>query len=289
MQAGVVRHRSCRLDYACAACRFDWALDRQARRNLRERSSGRSPAGRRGAIVSWKERLRRLPPPRRPCLHHLKQRIGFKPCLQDYACATCEFDQFFCDHERVFARVRPVELFDIQGVRFPQGYYLHPGHGWASLAAGGAVRIGLDDFAHKVFGPPERIEAARIGQRVRPGGAAFTLCRGGRRAPVRAPVGGVVTAANAALAEGAQAASRDPYGAGWVLQVAADDLRRDLTGLKIGAAAARFLAAEVGRLERLIEARCGPLSADGGFLGPDLFGHLPQLGWARLARHFLRR
>lgn len=288
MQAGVVRRRLCRLDYACAACRFDGALGREARRNRIMRASGSPPRGRRGGIVSWQERLRELAPQRRPCIHHLKRRIGFRACLHDYDCASCEFDQFFSDQYTVFAGLRPVDLLNVQGVRFPQGYYLHPGHCWVRLEEGRSVRVGLDDFALRVFGPLERIEGALIGVRLRRGQAAFVLRRGGRRTPVLSPITGVVTAANAPLAAEAARTDDDPYGAGWVLQVEAEELRRDLAALQMGAEAGAFLAAELARLERLIERRSGPLTTDGGFLGRNIIGHLPQLGWRSLARRFLR-
>jgi hypothetical protein len=44
----------------------------------------------------------------------------------------------------------------------------------------------------------------------------------------------------------------------------------------------------VGRLHGLIEEKAGPLAADGGHLGQDIFGYLPQLGWETLASIFLR-
>jgi hypothetical protein len=44
----------------------------------------------------------------------------------------------------------------------------------------------------------------------------------------------------------------------------------------------------VDRLHHLIEEVAAPLAADGGTLGKDLFGAMPQLGWERLTRFFLR-
>jgi hypothetical protein len=56
----------------------------------------------------------------------------------------------------------------------------------------------------------------------------------------------------------------------------------------IGDQASGFLEREMERLYDLIEAKAGPLTADGGHLGHDLFGCLPQLGWEALIATFLR-
>jgi glycine cleavage system H lipoate-binding protein len=288
MQAGVVKRRICGSGYECAACRFDRALMRAARQNQSLRQRGESPRGRRGAIVSWKDRLMALAPARRPCVHHLKGRIGFRACNRDYVCSTCEFDQFFSDQFSVFTVVRPVGLLSVKGVRFPQGYYLHRGHCWVSLEEGASVRVGLDDFALRVFGPLDRVEAPLLGKRLDRDRAAIRVSRGGRTAQVLSPVSGVVTGVNASLREEAGCAGADPYAAGWVLKVRSEDLRADLAGLMLGEQVSQFLDAEVEHLYRRIEERAGPLAADGGYLGSDIYGHLPQLGWEALSREFLR-
>jgi glycine cleavage system H lipoate-binding protein len=288
MQAEVVRRRECATDYACTACRFDRALRRTARANRRVRLRGGAPSGRRGAIVSWKVRLRELPAWRRPCIHHLKQRIAFRACNQDYRCGSCDFDQYFSDQFSVHAAVRPVAVRDVGGVKLPQGYYLHRGHCWVKIEEGGEVRVGLDDFALRVLGPPDRIEAPLVGKELKTDAAGIALNRGALTARLLSPVGGVVTDVNPALRERGALASADPYAGGWVLRVHAGDLRTDLKRLMIGEQAADFLSGEIDRLYGMIEEKAGPLAADGGHLGQDIFGHLPQLGWGVLTAAFLR-
>jgi hypothetical protein len=66
------------------------------------------------------------------------------------------------------------------------------------------------------------------------------------------------------------------------------DLRKEIKSLMIAEQSAKFLGQEVERLHHLIEEVSAPLAADGGTLGKDVFGAMPQLGWERLARSFLR-
>ena len=147
MQAGVVRQKFCQTDYQCVGCRFDQMLRRIAAANQERRRAGISGGRRRDRIVYWKDKLRELPVWRRPCLHAMKGRIGFRACLQDYRCMNCEFDQYFNDQYTVHAVVRPVDVMNIKGFKLPQGVYLHRGHSWLKIEEGPTVRIGVDDFA----------------------------------------------------------------------------------------------------------------------------------------------
>lgn len=288
MQAGVVRRRRCDSQYDCAACRFDRALRRVANENQRLRQQGRPPGGKRGRVVSWRDKLRELPAGKRPCLHSLKNRIDFRACLHDYLCGNCEFDQYFNDQFTVYAVVRPVDVLDIHGVRLPQGYYLHRGHCWVKLEENAEVRVGLDDFALRVLGPFGRIEAPLIGKEIRPDAAAIGVMRGDFTARLLAPVEGIVTEINARLRGQGDRAAADPYGEGWVLRAYAPRLRENLRGLMIGDEAGAFLDREITQLHQMIEEKAGPLATDGGQLASDIFGHLPQLGWQALVGAFLR-
>ncbi len=287
MQAGVVRHRYCRLAYECALCRYDQTLKRTADENKMAAKLGRPPIGKRGRIVYWKDRLRDLPVAKRPCVHHMKQRIEFRACFNDYHCGNCEFDQYFSDQYTVYAVVTPVDLMQIKGIRVPQGYYLHAGHTWVKIEAKGTVRIGLDDFAQRVFGAPEKVTTPLLGKQVSQNQPAFRIGRGEKSAALLAPVSGVVTAVNPQPEpQGGQ--TPDPYRDTWLVRLHCENLREDLQNLMIGEETEAFVGREVDQLFELIEETAGPLAADGGTLGQDIYGHLPELGWERLSRTFLR-
>jgi hypothetical protein len=100
-------------------------------------------------------------------------------------------------------------------------------------------------------------------------------------------VGGVVAAINSAVREDGKPVHQDPYTAGWVMTIHAGDLRRDLKRLLIGAETEEFITGELERLHQAVEEVSGPLAVDGGHLGEDLFGNMPELGWERLSRMFL--
>jgi len=288
MQGGVVSRKFCDNDYACASCKFDKALAKASEENRRRMWKGTAPKGKRGRIVSWKDVLRDRPASKRPCIHYMKGRIEFRSCHHDYRCGNCEFDQFFHDQFSVHAVVKPIDPIRIMGFRVPQGYYFHRGHTWIKVEEGNRVRVGIDEFALRLLGPFDRIEAPLMGREVcqeRPDIVAF---RGEKRADVLSPVNGIVTAINPRLRENATLAGEFPYSEGWVMNVHSTDLRRDLKRLMIHRETEAFMEAEVNDLYQLIEEVSGPLTADGGDLRRDIFGSMPALGWERLTRTFLR-
>lgn len=287
MQAGVIRRKLCEIDYHCEACQYDRAMRRTARENSQFRQQGKTPKGRRGDIVFWKDRLRQLPQWKRPCLHNMKGRIDFRACTHDYQCGNCDFDQYFSDQYTVYTMVRPVEVLDIKGFKVPHGYYLHRGHTWVKIEEGSTVRIGLDDFALRLLGPLDRIEAPLMGKEVEQDRGDIFLNRGSNTARIQSPVSGVVTEINAELRQKANRANQDPYTEGWVMRLHCGNLRQNLRHLMIGEQASEFLEGEITRLYQVIEEVAGPLAADGGYLGEDIFGNLPQASWQKLTRLFL--
>ncbi|MFO7560163.1 MAG: glycine cleavage system protein H [Desulfobacterales bacterium] len=287
MQAGVVRKKLCSMDFDCAACHFDKVMMRVSEENRRLRKKGLAPEGKRGGILFWKEKMKEQPLGQRPCLHYMKRRIQYRMCTNDYKCGNCDFDQYFLDQHTVHTVVKPIDVLDVQGFKIPQGYYLHRGHAWVKIEENAEVRIGLDDFALRMLGPLDEISAPLIGKKISREQKSILLKRKGHSAMVLSPVSGVVTALNTRLMSEGKKANSDPYTEGWVIRVHADNLRDDLKKLMIGGEAKDYLAGQIDQLYKVIEEEAGPLAADGGQLGYDIFGSLPDTSWDRLAVEFL--
>ena len=232
--------------------------------------------------------LKALPLSQRPCLHHLEGRISYKLCTNDYVCSRCEFDQYFEDEYTVHAVLRPVHVMEVEGVTVPHGYYLHRGHTWVKIEEESSVRVGIDDFALRLLGPLDRIEAPLIGKALHQEEPHLVVTRGEHRAKFLSPLSGVVTAVNPKVRDQGRLANQDPYAKGWVMTLHPQNLRKELKTLMIARETEAFIEHEVDQIHHLIEEVSAPLAADGGTLGKDVFGAMPQLGWERLTRSFLR-
>jgi glycine cleavage system H lipoate-binding protein len=288
MQAGVVKRKICPHGYQCTTCRYDRILHRQAENNHKLKSKGITSSSKRASIISWKEKLMEQPVSLRPCLHHMKARIDLRVCNNAYHCADCEFDQYFDEQFSVHAAIKPISLMDIEGFKFPHGIYLHPGHTWLKIEEDNTVRVGLDEFILRTLGPLNRISMPLLGKKVIQDRPDITLVRGSNAVKVLSPISGVVTAANPKMAVLPELGQADAYANGWILRIHTDDLRKELKNLKMGKETTDYIGKEVERLYTEIEEVAGPLAADGGHLGEDICGKLPQLNWIKLARKFLR-
>ncbi len=288
MQAGVVRSKYCKNLYDCTTCLYDRNMMNlvDANRNIDVESNDRQ--GKRKKIVYWKEKLKERPLSKRPCIHYMKGRIDFRNCGHDYMCVNCEFDQYFSDQYTVHATVKPVDVLNIDGFRIPQGYYLHKGHTWVKIEERKTVRIGLDDFALKVFGPLENIEAPLVGKQIKKDSPQIILKRGDHAATLLSPVSGVVTEINPKIREDAKHAGKNPYSDGWVLRLHSETLKNEIKDLYIGDQSKEYIGKEVNTLYKAIEESGSLLNTDGGYLAENIYGNIPQLGWERLSRLFLR-
>ncbi|MDT8436454.1 MAG: glycine cleavage system protein H [Gemmatimonadota bacterium] len=114
-----------------------------------------------------------------------------------------------------------------------QDVLFHPGHVWARPSADGPAMVacGWDDFARRLVGPPEGFELPEPGTWIRAGEPAWSVQAGGKSIPMLSPVSGEVAEVNPAVCEDPSAASRDPYGDGWLLRVrvpTSEPVRRNL-------------------------------------------------------------
>ena len=273
MQTGVVEFKDCNNFYDCTRCRYDAGMHRRVAQ---------------GKQISWQDAMRRRAALDRQCRHSLSGRIGARVCAHDYTCAKCDFDQLFEDVWSSAVDSRTAASHAVKGFEVPTDRYFHTGHTWACIESGGYYRIGLDDFAHKIFGTADRLELPLVGQEVHQGSAAWGLQRKDHRADVLAPVSGVVTAVNARARKDPAATSQHPYSQGWLMTVHTSDVKASAKSLMAGADTLAWMDSEVETLEQMVEAVAGPLAADGGHLQADIYGNLPQLGWQNLARTFLK-
>lgn len=168
----------------------------------------------------------------------------------------------------------------------PDRYY-HPGHVWVRPAPDGVVRIGIDDFAGKLLGRPDALELPAVGQRLEQGGPSCKLHFGGREIEMLCPVDGTVVACNDAVAGSPEQVAEDPYERGWLIDVRASGLRRDLGNLLSGDAARAWMSSAEDALRQRMSGDLGVVLQDGGFPVSGIARALDEDHWDEVARDFL--
>jgi glycine cleavage system H lipoate-binding protein len=273
MQAGAVKFKNCTHFFDCTTCAYDHAMAEKVKS---------------GKQIGWQAAMRLRPEMDRACRHSLTGRIAKRTCAYNYECAACDFDQFFEEVWSAKTATVPTEVLRIRGFDVPTDLYFHEGHTWARIESGGAIRVGMDDFALKLLGTADGYDLPLMGKEFHPGKPSWGLKRRGQTADVLSPLGGVILEVNPRVREVPAAVNREPYAEGWLFLVHTPDPKGSLKSLMSDPQTVSWMKAEVAQLEHMIEEVAGPLAADGGYFSDDIYGHLPGLGWERLTRAFLR-
>lgn len=95
-------------------------------------------------------------------------------------------------------------------------------HEWVRTS-GATVRVGITDFAQAALGDVVFVSLPEIGATVKIGDAFGEVESTKSVSDLYAPVSGVVTGRNEALADSPELVNSDPYGAGWVVEVELSD------------------------------------------------------------------
>ena len=113
-------------------------------------------------------------------------------------------------------------------------------HEWVRVD-GNTARIGISDYAQAQLGDVVFVELPEIGKVLKKGAEAAVVESVKAASEVYAPVGGTVTAVNAALVDDPATVNADPMGAGWFVEVSLADAA-ELDGLMDEAAYGAFVA-----------------------------------------------
>jgi glycine cleavage system H protein len=122
------------------------------------------------------------------------------------------------------------------GGRFilPEKYCFHQGHSWAWPVGGNVVKVGMDDFAHRLLGRPDGIDLPGLGTRLLQGERGWELRVGAVSVGMLSPVEGEVVGVNYEVVDSPEILCADPYERGWLLEVQVPEQRRNQRNLLCG-------------------------------------------------------
>jgi len=279
-RAGVIKPTPCMNAYDCLGC----PLDRKLKQDIAE---GRLKDGR--ALAGWQV-SRDLPhraSEQKKCRHMLSGRVSVKYCVNDYDCEHCAYYRMIED-AGLAEPLSTVEQTLVSGFAMARNYYYHAGHSWARVEYGGRVRVGLDDFASRLFGPLDALKLPGLGSTVGQGEPGFGMVRGDHAADCLSPVEGVVVAVNPRTGGSGPLSLDAPYDDGWLMVIEPVRMRGSLRNLFFEDESLAWMEDETQRLTSMISDETGyPLSSTGGRAIPDILGAVPGLGWDRCKDAFL--
>jgi len=123
----------------------------------------------------------------------------------------------------------------------PEKYCFHQGHSWAIPQGENVVKVGMDDFAHRLLGKPDAIELPVLGTRLMQGERGWAIRVGSTAVEMLSPVGGEVVGVNYEVVDSPGILCSDPYERGWLLEVQVPHRRRNERNLLCGTLARAWL------------------------------------------------
>jgi glycine cleavage system H lipoate-binding protein len=136
----------------------------------------------------------------------------------------------------------------ISRISVPEGLFFHPGHTWAAITESGAAKVGIDDFARKLFGKIDSIEFIKSEGTVKQGEPLFVINQGNRRIEMVSPVDGEIQSTNGFIADDPSILRTDTYQNGWLASIKPSNLKKNLEKLNIAESAKEWAREELGRL-----------------------------------------
>lgn len=271
--AGVVPYRLCSNGFDCTTCSYD-------QRMLRKQNEG---------VKSWRNRSRQAADPEtRRCRHMLSGYVSAKYCPNNFDCNRCEFDQLV--HEEMLSqKAREPQVEIVEGFALAPDHYYTRAHAWARLEYGGQIRVGMDDFASRLFGPAHHWKLPDLGRALTHDEVFATMTRSENAASLNAPIQGIVAAVNPRLESNPGLVNQAPYSDGWLVILQPTKLVRDFRQLLFGKQAEGWLKNDSERLSEIIyRERQHRLAATGGRIVQDIFGSVDGLRWDELVDSFLK-
>jgi glycine cleavage system H lipoate-binding protein len=217
----------------------------------------------------------------------LSGRVAYKICPNAFECHKCEFDELIENEVTALDPISPVTLINVSGYSLAEGHYYHRGHSWAMIDYGARIRVGIDDFVTRLFGPNKKLELPSLGDKVVQNETGWALKRDNHQAEMLSPVQGVVTAVNQKVLQTPELMHRYPYEMGWLFIVEPTKMKKNLKDLMAGQESVDWMENEATRLRDLVAEQYGASASAGGFPVDDIYGNLPEVAWDRLVHEFL--
>ena len=96
-------------------------------------------------------------------------------------------------------------------------------HEWVAGDGSGPVRVGITHFAQDALGDIVFVQLPEEGTRVEAGQSFGEVESTKSVSEIYAPLSGTVTACNAEVTDAPELVNTDPYGAGWLVEIAPSD------------------------------------------------------------------
>lgn len=217
-------------------------------------------------VIRWTEDFHALPVSSQACRHELTGRVEKRNCTRGFDCRSCENHKTLgtASTGQSATDAEGSSATDILGFHMPIDRLYHRGHTWVRPQTDGTMTVGLDDFAFRLIGKPDRVLLPAAGSRLVVNGTAWRLRKGTAEIRILSPVEGEV------IEQGSDTL-------GWYLRVRSTGASFDSGHLLEKTEIRPWIRREFERLQRVLSCGLsGSSMADGGMPVEDLASVIPE-------------
>lgn len=170
--------------------------------------------------------------------------------------------------------------------QLPQGFYYHRGHSWA-MPEKGFIRVGIDDFAQKMIGRVDTVDAPAVGSSVEQGGVGWRFNVDSKTINMLSPVKGEVVEVNKGVFDNPDLINQDPYGQGWLMKIRPSGMDTNFRNLLTHTLARAWTGMSVDALMGRMGGEVGTVYQDGGTPVSGIARAIDPDSWDSLVKEFL--
>jgi glycine cleavage system H protein len=216
--------------------------------------------------MRWESDFHDLPISARRCRHEFTGEFAQRTCENGFDCRTC------VTHGQLIQQTS-LNSDDIEtpiqvcGFTMPTDRLYHRGHTWVKSDSTGTYTVGLDDFASRLIGTPDKIQLPKIGTHLQVNGRAWGFQKDNSAVRILSPLDGEVVATS----DGSE---------GWYLKIKPPSAEVNKKHLLRDHEIRAWLLREYEQLQRrLADSKIGFTLADGGTPVQDFIGAYPEKNW----------
>ena len=150
----------------------------------------------------------------------------------------------------------------VKGITLWDNLYYTPGHIWLKREKGKTTKIGIDDLVAKLIVKADGVVFPEKGKSIKSGEKAIKILLENETISIPVPVSGKVLSVNRALERDPYRITRDPFGAGWIIKMSAEN--GEFKNLLTGEKAEKWMEREIENLNSMLSTEAGITAADGG-------------------------
>ncbi len=209
--------------------------------------------------------LDQMRPADRTCVWMDAGVLAYRLCDRCFDCEHCPLDAALRGIRLAVPPDAEAEPEPPDATTFPGDRLYTTGHTWlmGMAGAGGRARFGIDSFALAIVGPPRAVRPWPGVDRVRAGQTVCTLELDEGELALGAPVAGRIRRWNPEVGDRPSLLATDPYGEGWLAELAPDAAARP-EGLVPANRAHRQADFDLRRYRRRVAFELLAASRDGG-------------------------